>query len=298
MNPEIIELTIDDEIELSGVQAVSIVENPAIEEDFIALKEVKPVQFATIDKEQQILVGPALIPNKPILRIKENDEGETEEYYAYFSRETIKKASQLFFIRNNQSRATLEHEHKLQNLTVVESWIIEDDKHDKCNKYNFKLPIGTWMIAMKVNDKAVWDEYVKTGKVKGFSIEGYFADAKQKPKENLASIEAAAAEEGEEDTKEEDPKEEGKAEYLTEDQAKELFVSREDFAILLEVVAELEKGKPISKTTIKRMYSYLSRAEEYYDASDTTACGTISFLLWGGKAAKAWAASKIKSFEK
>ena len=110
--------------------------------------------------------------------------------------------------------------------------------------------------------------------------------------------EVKAAEEGEEDTKEEDPKEEGKAEYLTEDQAKELFVSREDFAILLEVVAELEKGKPISKTTIKRMYSYLSRAEEYYDASDTTACGTISFLLWGGKAAKAWAASKIKSFEK
>lgn len=304
MNPEIIELTIDDEIELSGVQAVSIVENPAIEEDFIALKKVKPVQFATIDKEQQILVGPALIPNKPILRIKENDEGETEEYYAYFSRETIKKASQLFFIRNNQSEATLEHEHKLQDLTVVESWIIEDNKHDKSNKYNFNLPLGTWMIAMKVNDKAVWDEYVKTGKVKGFSIEGYFADAKQKPKENLASIEAAAA-----------------AELIEELKSVITNVSFQSYSDYPDAVKnnakrgialnekannkcatdvgkvraqQLAKGKPISMTTIKRMYSYLSRAEEYYDASDTTACGTISFLLWGGKAAKRWAASKIK----
>jgi hypothetical protein len=61
---------------------------------------------------------------------------------------------------------------------------------------------------------------------------------------------------------------------------------------------QLAQGKPISKTTIKRMYSYLSRAEEYYDASDTKACGTISYLLWGGKAAKRWAESKIKELEK
>ena len=57
---------------------------------------------------------------------------------------------------------------------------------------------------------------------------------------------------------------------------------------------QLAQGKPISENTIKRMYSYLSRAEEYYNEGDTEACGTISYLLWGGKAAKQWAESKLK----
>ena len=57
---------------------------------------------------------------------------------------------------------------------------------------------------------------------------------------------------------------------------------------------QLSKGKPISLKTIKRMYSYLSRAEEYYNPSDTKACGTVSYLLWGGKSAKAWSLKKLK----
>ena len=61
--------------------------------------------------------------------------------------------------------------------------------------------------------------------------------------------------------------------------------------------SQLAQGKPISKETIKRMYSYLSRAEEYYNESDKEACGTISFLLWGGKAGKRWAESKLKQLE-
>ena len=58
---------------------------------------------------------------------------------------------------------------------------------------------------------------------------------------------------------------------------------------------QLAQGKPISVQTIKRMYSYLSRAEEYYDEGDTTSCGYISYLLWGGKSAKRWAESKLKN---
>ena len=52
---------------------------------------------------------------------------------------------------------------------------------------------------------------------------------------------------------------------------------------------QLAKSEPVSFDTVQRMYSYLSRAEEYYDESDTKACGTISYLLWGGKAGKRWA---------
>jgi hypothetical protein len=57
---------------------------------------------------------------------------------------------------------------------------------------------------------------------------------------------------------------------------------------------QLAKGQPISVETIKRMYSYLSRAEAYYDESDMNACGTISYLLWGGKAALGYSRNKLR----
>ena len=60
-------------------------------------------------------------------------------------------------------------------MTVVESWIIEDEQMDKSKKYGFSLPVGTWMISMKVENDAIWQK-VKDGEVKGFSIEGFFAD--------------------------------------------------------------------------------------------------------------------------
>ena len=77
-----------------------------------------------------------------------------------------------------------EHEKKLSGMSVVESWIIDDTKTDKSRFYGFDLPKGTWMISMKVNNDDVWKD-VKEGKVKGFSIEGYFADKMERPKEAL-----------------------------------------------------------------------------------------------------------------
>ena len=175
---KIVELIIDEENEENqdGVFAISLVEQPAIESDFIALskqeKQVE-VQFATQDKEKQVLTGAVLIPNKQILRV---DKETGDDYYVYFSKQTIAKASQLFMMNNYQSNHTLHHKSELNNLTVVESWL-KDNPIDKSVKYGFeKLPEGTWFVSVKVNDKAIWDEYVKTGKVKGFSIEGYFTD--------------------------------------------------------------------------------------------------------------------------
>jgi len=78
-------------------------------------------------------------------------------------------------MRSNQNNATIEHAQKLSGMSVVESWLIEDEVHDKSVKYGFSLPKGTWMISMKCNNEEVWQD-VKAGKVKGFSIEGYFAD--------------------------------------------------------------------------------------------------------------------------
>jgi len=180
----IVELVID-ELQQDGVEAISVVESPAIEENFIALKSKSAeVKFAEVSKEKKILMGPILIPNKPIFRMNGEDE-----YYIYFSRDTVRRASELYLQAGNQSQSTLEHEMKLQGLTLVESWIVEDKANDKSNVYNIDVPVGTWMGAVKVNNDKIWNDYVKTGKVKGFSIEGYFADKAEVPKqeENLST---------------------------------------------------------------------------------------------------------------
>jgi hypothetical protein len=166
----LIELIIDDKDELSGVDAISVVSTPAIESNFVALKS-EEIKLAEISKEKRILMGAVLIPEKPIYRRNGDDE-----YYIFFSDETVKKASELFLMNSNQNNATLEHEKKINDLSVVESWIVEDVEMDKSKKYGLNAPVGTWMVSMKVNNDKIWTDFVKTGKVKGFSIEGYFAD--------------------------------------------------------------------------------------------------------------------------
>jgi hypothetical protein len=176
---KIIELILDEEQDDIGVDAISIVESPAIESDFVALKN-QEIKLAEVDKEKKILMGALLIPNKPIYR-----NGGEGEYYIFFSKDTIVKASQMFLQNGKQSNSTLEHNQALNGLTLVESWIVEDKVHDKSVKYGMDLPLGTWMGSVKVNNDDVWNEYVKTNKVKGFSIEGYFADKMEAPKENV-----------------------------------------------------------------------------------------------------------------
>ena len=307
---KIIELVLDDE-QVTGIEAISVVENPAIEEDFIALKN-EEVKLAEVSNEKRILLGALLIPNKPIYRRKGDDE-----YYIYFSKSTVEKASQLYLMNGNQSKATLEHQHSINGLTLVESWIVEDEVQDKSRKYGLNVPVGTWMGSVKVNNDQIWEEFVKTGKVKGFSIEGYFADKMERPKDNTLN-----------DIEEEEAKDMLK--YIRrivkqdgrfKDGQKEVLESYADYPDAVKNNAkrglelneavnnkcatqvgkvraqQLAQGKPVSEETIKRMYSYLSRAEEYYDESDTEACGTISYLLWGGLAAKRWAESKLKEID-
>ena len=163
---KIVELVLDDEQE-NFIEAISVVEHPAIEEDFVALKN-QEVKFKKLDEEKRILMGPILIPNKPIFR-----KNAEEEYYIYFNRDTVRKASQLYLKQGNQHRATLEHESRINGLTLVESWIVEDKKNDKSNMYGMDVPLGTWMGAIEVDGDEIWNEFVKTGKVKGFSIEGF-----------------------------------------------------------------------------------------------------------------------------
>ena len=182
----IVELLLDSESLQAGIQAISVVESPAIEEDFVALKDER-VELKTVDKEKRLLMGAALIPNKPIYRRNGEDE-----YYIYFSQDTVRKASELFFINGNQNKATLEHQMDVQGTSVVESWIIEGEQ-DKSRMYGMDLPVGTWMVSMKILNDELWQDYVKSGKVKGFSIEGYFVDKVEASKQEEVDMEELEA---------------------------------------------------------------------------------------------------------
>jgi len=175
---KIIELILDED-EAIGVEAISVVENPAIESDFIALNN-QEIKLAEINKEKRLLMGALLIPQKPIYR-----KSGKEEYYIFFSKKTVARASQMYLQNGNQSQSTLEHDKQLKGLTLVESWIVEDKEKDKTALYGLDVPVGTWMGSVKVDNDEVWNEYILTKKCKGFSIEGYFADKLERPNEEL-----------------------------------------------------------------------------------------------------------------
>lgn len=165
---KIIELVIDSDSD--GIEAISLVDRPAIESNFIALSKEVEIKFSEIDAKRGILMGPALIPNKNIYRKFGKDE-----FYVFFSQETVRKASELYLMNGNQSNATLQHQKKIDGINLVESWIIEDEKIDKSVKYGFSEPVGTWMVSLKVDNPDI-KEKILSGEVKGFSIEGYFTD--------------------------------------------------------------------------------------------------------------------------
>lgn len=305
------ELQIEDE-STDEVFAISLVESPAIETDFVFFDK-EEVQFARLENEQKMLIGPILIPDRKILRV----DGAGQPYHVYFKRDTIKKLAQNYLKKKYTDKATLEHGGKIKGVHLVESWI-KEGKLDKSNNYGLNLPEGTWIGIFKVDDDKIWNDYVKEGKVKGFSIEGLFEHSLVKA--SLIDLEK-------------------NIEDLTESEANILlsqikviiqkdnrfknkkrmeFESYSDYGSGIRNNAkrgielnekngnkcatqvgkvraqQLANGEPISVETIKRMYSYLSRAEAYYDESDMNACGTISYLLWGGKSALSYSRNKLR----
>jgi hypothetical protein len=164
----IYELVIEDE-NTDEVFAISLVENPAIEREFLYFNK-EEVHFSSIDEEKRLVIGPILIPDKHIFRM----DGDGVPYTVFFSKNTIKSLSENYLKRGYQASSTLEHDKKIKGVTLVESWIVESRTKDKSALYNLNLPIGTWMGIMKIDSDEIWEDYVKTGKVKGFSIEGMF----------------------------------------------------------------------------------------------------------------------------
>lgn len=301
----IYELVIEDE-NVDEVFAISLVENPAIESNFVYFNKSE-IQFAKINNEKRMVMGPILIPNKRIPRIG----GDGIPYEVFFKPETVSKLAQMYLEKKYTDKTTIEHESDVKNVSLVESWIVESIQKDKSKLYGLNVPVGTWMGTFKINNDEIWDEYVKTGKVKGFSIEGIFGHnlvGIEDFKEDyfLSNIEDLEAKQLLEKIKAIIKNEEVKLESYSDygdgirNNAKRGIELNEaqgnkcGTQVGKVRAQQLANGEPISVETIKRMYSYLSRAEVYYDESNTTECGTISYLLWGGKAALGWSRNKLR----
>jgi len=169
-----------------GVYCISLVSDPAIGVNFITLSKQKELKLATVNEEQRILMGAILIPEQPIYR---NQDGK--EFNIVFPKETIKQVQQNFALKGYQNNSTIEHSGvQIDDVTFIESWIKEDEVHDKSVHYGFNEPVGSWFGLMKVNNDEIWNDYVKTGKVKGFSIDGVFDMEKVNLKSEYMNLES------------------------------------------------------------------------------------------------------------
>lgn len=174
----------------SETYAISLVDQPAMEETLVALEKQKEIQVKLANEEKHMVYSAVLIPDKPIYR--RNEDGD--EFYVEFTKESIEKMSQQFFKDYRQDAITLDHDTNASDITVVESWIKTDMFKDKSVALglNEALPIGTWFCGMKVNQIDAW-ERIKNHELNGFSVESLLRleefSSKEDKNENNMNIE-------------------------------------------------------------------------------------------------------------
>ena len=292
---ETVELFIDESEESDGIEAISLVEFPAIEENFVALSKHN-VEFKTLDLEKRIVVGLALVPDKLIYR-----RSGDYEYNVTFSKETVRKASELYLKRLKLNNATLEHENKMtEGVSVIESWIVEDPEKDKTALYGLSAVEGAWAVVMKIDNDDVWED-VKLGKYLGFSIEGMFSDRTEVSEE----VEANKILKELQELLSEDVELESYSDYpqSASNNAKKALKYKKGNKISCGTnvgwtrANQLANREPISRDTIARMASF-KRHQQHKDVAYSEGCGGIMWDAWGGSAGVNWAISKLKQIDK
>lgn len=168
-----------------GVYSLSLVNDPAIAVEALKfnsdekLEEVLSVKLESEDK--RILVSPVLIPNQKIYRKSINGE----EGYVYVTEDTIEKLQLNYFKHQYNHNSSLEHIHPVEGVFIFESWIIEDVENDKAFSLGFSnLPKGTWMIKMRIENEDLWNNYIRTGRITGISMDALLQPIKANNKQN------------------------------------------------------------------------------------------------------------------
>jgi hypothetical protein len=318
---KIYELLVEDETDL--ISAISLVEMPAIEEPFIYFSN-EEIKFSKVENEKRMLIGPILIPDKHIFRL----EADGTPYKVWFSKQTVAKLAQNYLKNKLTDSATIEHgDKKIKGVHLVESWI-KESKLDKANNYGMgSLPEGTWMgifyIDKTKEGELIWNDYVKTGKVKGFSVEALVTHKLVKASQHYLDKDINDLNEEEANLflgqikaiikKDKRFKKKEKIEFEAYDDYPQSVrdaarIAREQNEKVggrcMTLVgkrrsSDLEAGRPVSRETIARMVSYLSRAKSVYEEnkSDRESCAYIAYKGWGGETALTWAENKLKQID-
>jgi hypothetical protein len=151
----------------TGMELISLVDRPAIRTKGMLFNDEVKMQFKQVGDEQ-IIVGPAMIPNIDIYR----EDEEMGAYLVRFTEDTIKKLVEKFNRKGTNRRINIDHSKQMVDGFILEDWIIEDAMYDKSRMYGFELPTGTYMLKVKIEDKDFWENEVKGNEKFGFSIEG------------------------------------------------------------------------------------------------------------------------------
>lgn len=172
MNIPVYNCLIEDADDITGVYAISFVDCPANEVDFVALNKPANEILLNRDNHKQILTGAVLKPEQLIFR----NSPQLGDYYIRFSADQIEKiAHKMMRTGIALHNTTHQHQTPLDGNYLTELWIVEDPDTDKSKALGFEnLPKGTLMCSYKVEDKEYWTREVMTGNVKGFSLEGFF----------------------------------------------------------------------------------------------------------------------------
>jgi hypothetical protein len=289
------EMIIDEMEDRLGVNAISIVDNPAIESDFVTLQSdfKQKVELAEVDKEKRILLGAALIPNKPIFRA---DDGKG--YYIYFKPETVRKTMELFMRRGLLDNTTENHDKKIKGLHIVESWIVEDTEKDKSAVYGLNLEKGTWCVSYKCDNQEIYEK-AKAGKLKGFSIEGHYSSQNktqlsldENKLKQFSELHELAEEAGLSESYNDYPR-------RARENAKRAVKYAEkngwgDCGTQTGKTRahQLANGENISADTVQRMASF-NRHRQHKDVAYDEGCGGLMWDAWGGTEGVEWAIRKI-----
>lgn len=138
---------------------LSLVDEPAIEENFIYFNKEK--EILTFVDDKMIVKGPAIIPG---LKIPRMNNGEL--YYTFFSEDTTRRFAELFLNNKKQNKINLMHKDIYFDASIIESYFANTDNE-------FNVPEGSWIVSLKINDENVW-KMIKEGKLQGFSVQAMF----------------------------------------------------------------------------------------------------------------------------
>tara|TARA_R100001530_G_scaffold123533_1_gene91494 strand:- start:333 stop:932 length:600 start_codon:yes stop_codon:yes gene_type:complete len=176
-NTEILELIINEEDDDSGISFISLVDQPATEKLWLSFDKQKPLnfEFKIQDEDKRIVSGYFMVADLPIPRLNDLNE----KFFVVFKKDTINKIVNKFFKQGYSNKINLMHDQEMDGVYVIESLIIDNERGSVAPKEFEKVPNGSWWGSMRVENNEVW-ELVKTGQVKGFSVEGMFGQDKSR----------------------------------------------------------------------------------------------------------------------